>query len=383
MNLGFLGKGNASRPDGAATSRSRPAPAASSCTRTGARRRRRSTTAWRVADETRRAGRDPHRHAQRSRASSRTPSPPSRAARSTPSTPKAPAAATRPTSSSVAGEANVLPVVDQPDPAVHRQHARRAPRHADGLPPPRPAIAEDLAFAESRIRRETIAAEDILHDLGAISHDVVRLPGDGPRRRGDHPHLADGGQDEGAARRAAAATRERNDNFRVKRYVAKYTINPAIAHGIAARGRLDRGRQARRPVLWKPAFFGVKPALVLKGGIIASARDGRPERLDPDAAAGALPADVRRLRRRARASSSHLRLAGGARAPACRAGSACAAAASRCAARARHRQARHGAQRRHAAIEVDPETYEVRADGELLTCEPATVLPMAQRYFLF
>jgi urease subunit alpha len=121
-----------------------------------------------------------------------------------------------------------------------------------------PSIAEDVAFAESRIRRETIAAEDILHDLGVLD-DVVRLAGHGPSRRGDHPHLADRAQDEAAARRAARG-HARNDNFRVKRYIAKYTINPALTHGIAHTvGSIEVGKLADL-VLWKPAFFGVKPS---------------------------------------------------------------------------------------------------------------------------
>ena len=109
-------------------------------------------------------------------------------------------------------------------------------------------------------------------------------------------HLADRAQDEGAARQPCRRTPARHDNFRVKRYIAKYTINPAITHGIAHEvGSIEVGKLADL-VLWKPAFFGVKPALILKGGMIAAARDGRSERVDSDAAAGALPADVRRVR---------------------------------------------------------------------------------------
>ncbi len=175
-----------------------------------------------------------------------------------------------------------------------------------------------------------------------------------------------------------------NDNFRVKRYIAKYTINPAIAHGMAEHiGSVEVGKRADL-VLWSPAFFGVKPDLVLLGGTIAAAPDGRSERLDPDAAAGALPSDVRRLRprhrRRPRSPSSRARLA----------------ATGRCGEEFAIKGAGRGQGTRggiskasmmlNAAtpkIEVDPETYEVRADGELLTCAPAEVLPMAQRYFLF
>ena len=162
-----------------------------------------------------------------------------------------------------------------------------------------PRIPEDVAFAESRIRKETIAAEDILHDLGAFSIIVVGQPGDGPGRRGDHPHLADRAQDEAPARRAAGGDRRQRQCPRPKRYIAKYTINPAIAQGMSDHvGSVEVGKLADL-VLWSPAFFGVKPDLVLKGGTIAAAADGRSQRLDPDAAAGALPPDVRRLRPRA------------------------------------------------------------------------------------
>ncbi len=158
-----------------------------------------------------------------------------------------------------------------------------------------PRIPEDVAFAESRIRRETIAAEDILHDLGAfsmMSSDSQAMGRVGEviirtwqtadkmkRQRGPLPEDSD-----------------RNDNFRAKRYLAKYTINPALTHGLAEHlGSVAVGKLADL-VLWSPAFFGVKPDLVLKAGTIAAALDGRSQRLDPDAPAGALPADVRRLR---------------------------------------------------------------------------------------
>ena len=131
-----------------------------------------------------------------------------------------------------------------------------------------------------------------------VQHHRLRQPGDGPGRRGDHPHLADRRQDEAPARRACPRRRGDNDNFRAKRYVAKYTINPAIAHGMAAHiGSVEVGKLADL-VLWRPAFFGVKPDMVLKGGHDRRGADGRSQRLDPDAAAGALPADVRRLRPR-------------------------------------------------------------------------------------
>ena len=161
-----------------------------------------------------------------------------------------------------------------------------------------PAIAEDVAFAESRIRRETIAAEDILHDLGAFSmmssdSQAMGRVGEVIIRTWQTAHKMK------VQRGASKGDPKTHDNARVKRYVAKYTINPAITHGIShAVGSIEAGKLADL-VLWKPAFFGVKPSLILKGGMIAAAAMGDPERLDPDAAAGALPADVRRVRRRA------------------------------------------------------------------------------------
>ena len=150
------------------------------------------------------------------------------------------------------------------------------------------AIAEDVAFAESRIRRETIAAEDILHDLGAFSmmssdSQAMGRVGEVIIRTWQTAHKMK------LQRGALAGDTAANDNFRVKRYIAKYTINPAITHGIAhAVGSIEPGKLADL-VLWKPAFFGVKPSLILKGGMIAAAADGRPQCVDPDAAAGALP----------------------------------------------------------------------------------------------
>ena len=137
-------------------------------------------------------------------------------------------------------------------------------------------IPEDIAFAESRIRRETIAAEDILHDLRGVFNDRLRQPGDGPSR-GSHPaHLADGRQDEEAARTDSRKKSGDNDNLRVRRYLAKYTINPALTHGIADYvGSVEVGKLADL-VLWKPMFFGIKPDLVLKCGTIAAAAMGDP-----------------------------------------------------------------------------------------------------------
>jgi urease subunit alpha len=248
--------------------------------------------------------------------------------------------------------------------------------HLDG------SIPEDLAFAESRIRKETIAAEDILHDLGALSmmssdsqamgrvgEVIIRtwqtadkmkrqrgaLPGDGPG----------------------------NDNFRAKRYVAKYTINPAIAHGVSKHvGSVEKGKLADL-VLWTPAFFGVKPDLIIKGGAIAAALMGDPNASIPtpqpvhyrpmfrshgralhgssytfvsDAAlAGGLERKLKMQRRLVAVENTRGKIS-------------------------KKSMIHNGATPK---IEIDPETYDVRADGELLTCEPADKLPMAQRYFLF
>ena len=233
------------------------------------------------------------------------------------------------------------------------------------------SIPEDVAFAESRIRKETIAAEDILHDLGALSmmssdSQAMGRVGEVIIRTWQTAHKMK------TQRGALPGDSARNDNARVKRYIAKYTINPAIAQGIAHEiGSIEVGKLADL-VLWSPAFFGVKPDLVIKGGMIACAPMGDPERLDPDAAAGALPADVRRLRRRAggnlRSPSFRRRrwrpdLASGA-------GPAAPARRGRQHAR-RHRQGSMIHNGATPVIEVDAETYEVRADGVLLTCEPA------------
>jgi urease subunit alpha len=243
------------------------------------------------------------------------------------------------------------------------------------------AIAEDLAFAESRIRRETIAAEDILHDIGAISmmssdSQAMGRPGEVILRTWQTAHKMK------QQRGPLAPDDGRNDNFRIRRYIAKYTINPAIAHGIADHvGSVEEGKWADL-VLWRPAFFGVKPSLVLKGGTIAHALMGDPNASIPT------PQPV------------HYRPMFGSFGAAMN--QACLTFVSQ-AALDKGIARRFGLSRRLApvsgirrlgkhsmvwndatpAIEVDPETYEVRADGSLLTCEPARVLPMAQRYFLF
>ena len=248
------------------------------------------------------------------------------------------------------------------------------------------SIAEDLAFAESRIRRETIAAEDILHDLGAISmmssdSQAMGRPGEVIMRTWQTAHKMK--QQRGAlVIDSKRADGERNDNWRARRYIAKYTINPAIAHGIAhAVGSVEVGKWADL-VLWRPAFFGVKPSMILKGGTIAMALMGDPNASIPT------PQPV------------HYRPMFGGFGAAVAAGSitfvsqaALAAGIGKRLGLSKHLVAVKGIRTLSKKdmvlndylpkMAVDAETYEVRADGVLLTCEPATSLPMAQRYFLF
>jgi len=275
----------------------------------------------------------------------------------------------------VCGEPNVLPSSTNPtmpytvNTVAEHLDMLMVCHHLD------PAIAEDVAFAESRIRRETIAAEDILHDLGAFSMmssdaQAMGRVGEVIIRTWQTAHKMK--LQRGALKGDAAA-----DNNRVKRYVAKYTINPAITHGISHEvGSLEVGKLADL-VLWKPALFGVKPFLVLKGGMIAAAAMGDPNASIPT------PQPV------------HYRPQFGAVVK-----RSCVTFVSKAAIKTK---AVAGLERRLVAVQdtrkvgkkhmvhndylpkmqVDPETYEVRADGELLVCEPAKVLPMAQRYFLF
>ncbi|MEG4490949.1 urease subunit alpha [Microcoleus sp. D3_18_C4] len=290
----------------------------------------------------------------------------------------------------VCGQANVLPSSTNP---TRPYTVNTLEEHLDMLMVCHHldrGIPEDVAFAESRIRRETIAAEDILHDLGAfsmISSDSQAMGRVGEviirtwqtahkmkAQRGNLPPLTplyQGGE-----------TEEINDNFRVKRYIAKYTINPAITHGISQYvGSVEEGKLADL-CLWRPAFFGVKPELVIKGGAIAYGQMGDANASIPT------PQPV------------HMRPMFGSFGGAI--GATCLTFVSQ-AARDRDIAAQLGLQKPTVAVsgtrqiskrdmklndylpqmEVDPETYEVRADGELLTCEPATILPMAQRYFLF
>jgi urease subunit alpha len=281
----------------------------------------------------------------------------------------------------VAGLANVLPSSTNP---TRPYTINTLDEHLDMLMVCHhldPAIPEDIAFAESRIRKETIAAEDILHDLGALSmmssdSQAMGRVGEVIIRTWQTAHKM-------KLQRGPLPGDGRADNARVKRYIAKYTINPAIAHGIAHEvGSIEAGKLADL-VLWKLAFFGVKPDLVIKGGAIVMAPMGDPNASIPTpqpvhyrpmfggfgaalaatcvtfVSKAALDAEIGRalgLRRRLEAV----------------------------------RNTRAGIGKRSMihndatpVIEVDPETYEVHADGALLTCEPAHVLPMAQRYFLF
>ncbi len=281
----------------------------------------------------------------------------------------------------VCGEANVLPSSTNP---TRPFTINTIDEHLDMLMVCHhldPAIAEDIAFAESRIRRETIAAEDILHDIGAISmfssdsqamgrvgEVIIRTWQTAHKMKQQRGQLAEDAKD--------------NDNFRVKRYIAKYTIAPALTHGIAHEvGSVEVGKLADL-VLWRPAFFGVKPLLILKGGMIAAAAMGDPNASIPTpqpvhyrpmfgafgaamhatsvtfvSAAGLINKDVvaLELKKRLVAVKGTRTL----------------------------RKSDLPFNGKTPVMHVDAESYEVRADGELLTCEPATSLPMAQRYFLF
>lgn len=244
-----------------------------------------------------------------------------------------------------------------------------------------PNIAEDVAFAESRIRRETIAAEDILHDLGAFS--MISSDSQAMGRVGEvvtrtwqtaHKMKVQRGPLEGDT--------ERNDNYRIKRYIAKYTINPAIAHGISHEvGSIEVGKLADL-VLWKPAFFGTKPSLVIKGGMIATAPMGDPNASIPTPQ----PVHYRPMFGsfgKAVHSTSMIFLSQAA----AKAGLAeklglqsLIGVVKGCRTATKDKMVHNDWQ---PDIQVDPQTYEVTADGMALVCEPAEVLPMAQRYFLF
>jgi len=279
------------------------------------------------------------------------------------------------------GEANVLPSSTNP---TRPYTVNTVDEHLDMLMVCHhldPGIAEDVAFADSRIRRETIAAEDILHDLGAFSmmssdSQAMGRIGEVILRTWQTAHKMK------TQRGALPGDPAHHDNLRARRYIAKYTINPAISHGIGAHvGSVEPGKFADL-VLWRPAFFGVRPELVIKGGFIAWSQMGDANASIPT------PQPV------------HGRPMFGAF------GGACAATSLTFVSRAAYERGvpqQLGLARRAVAVtgtrqvtkkamklndalprmQVDPETYEVRADGELLTCEPATELPLAQRYFLF
>jgi urease subunit alpha len=281
----------------------------------------------------------------------------------------------------VCGEANVLPSSTNP---TRPYTVNTVDEHLDMLMVCHhldPGIPEDVAFAESRIRRETIAAEDILHDLGAFSmissdSQAMGRVGEVITRTWQTAHKMK------VQRGALPDDSHRNDNFRVRRYVAKYTINPALTHGIADEvGSIEAGKLADI-VLWRPAFFGAKAALIIKGGMIVAAPMGDPN--------GSIPTP----------QPVHYRPMFGALGGARRATSvsfvSAVASAGPMAQRLslRKRLVAVGGTRSIRKrdlilndymphIEVDAQTYQVRADGQLLTCEPAASLPLAQRYFLF
>lgn len=245
-----------------------------------------------------------------------------------------------------------------------------------------PRIAEDVAFAESRIRKETIAAEDILHDLGAFS--MMSSDSQAMGRVGETIIRCWQTADKMKRQRGSLAPDATgSDNFRARRYIAKYTINPAIAHGIARYvGSIEVGKFADL-VMWSPAFFGVKPDLVLKGGSIAAAPMGDPNASIPTPQ----PIHYRPMFGAMGKAAAHSSLLFVSRAFLDGAGAqrlglerSPVAVENTRGGIGKHSMVLNSAT---PHIEVDAETYEVRADGELLTCPPATVLPMAQRYFLF
>ena len=245
------------------------------------------------------------------------------------------------------------------------------------------SIPEDLAFAESRIRKETIAAEDILHDMGALS--IISSDSQAMGRVGEVGIRTWQTAHKMKVQRGPLAEdgRSGNDNFRAKRYVAKYTINPAIAHGMANHiGSVEAGKLADL-VVWSPAFFGVKPDMVIKGGVIAAALMGDPNASIPTPQ----PVHYRPMfgayaKARTNSSVTFVSKAAIANGLAGKLG-----VAKELVAVENTRGGIGKASMIHNGatpnIEINPETYEVRADGQLLVCEPAKVLPMAQRYFLF
>jgi len=281
----------------------------------------------------------------------------------------------------VCGESNVLPSSTNP---TRPYTVNTLDEHLDMLMVCHhldPGIAEDLAFAESRIRRETIAAEDILHDMGALSmmssdSQAMGRIGEVITRTWQTAHKMK------VQRGPLPGDQSRNDNVRVKRYVAKYTINPAITHGIAHEvGSVEVGKWADL-VLWEPAFFGTKPTLILKGGMINLALMGDPNASIPTPQ----PVHYREMfaTRGGALGSTSLTFVSKAAETAGIAeiyGLTKRVVPVRGIRSLRKSDMIHN--NRQPKITVDPETYQVVADGELLTCEPAKVLPLAQRYFLF
>jgi urease subunit alpha len=279
------------------------------------------------------------------------------------------------------GESNVLPSSTNP---TRPYTVNTVDEHLDMLMVCHhldPGIAEDVAFAESRIRRETIAAEDILHDKGAMSmissdSQAMGRIGEVITRTWQTAHKMK------VQRGPLTPDSTRNDNFRVRRYVAKYTINPAITHGIAHEvGSIEKGKLADI-VLWKPAFFGAKTAMVIKGGMIVAAPMGDPNASIPTPQ----PVHYRPM----------FGALAGARAATCVHFVSKAGVANGMGEKLDLKKRLVAVQNTRAIrkkdlilndyqpkIEVDSQTYEVRADGEALRCEPASVLPLAQRYFLF
>ncbi|NNU41531.1 urease subunit alpha [Rhizobium sophorae] len=245
-----------------------------------------------------------------------------------------------------------------------------------------PSIPEDIAFAESRIRKETIAAEDILHDIGAFS--IISSDSQAMGRVGEVAIRT--WQTADKMKRQRGRLKEEkgdNDNFRVRRYIAKYTINPAIAHGLSREiGSVEVGKRADL-VLWNPAFFGVKPDMVLLGGSIAAAPMGDPNASIPTPQ----PVHYRPMFASYGKSLTNSSVTFASQASLDAGLKGRLGVAKELVAVKNTRGGISKASMIHndltPEIEVDPETYEVRANGELLTCEPATVLPMAQRYFLF
>jgi urease subunit alpha len=280
----------------------------------------------------------------------------------------------------VCGEANVLPSSTNPtrpftiNTLDEHLDMLMVCHHLDAK------IAEDVAFAESRIRRETIAAEDVLHDLGALSmfssdSQAMGRVGEVIIRTWQTAHKMK------QQRGSLAQDPKQHDNFRVKRYLAKYTINPALAHGIAHEvGSIETGKLADI-VLWKPAFFGVKPFLILKGGMIAAAAMGDPNASIPTPQPVHYRPMFGSFGRALNTSVTFVSKVGLAN-PALR---KLGLHKPLVAVKGVRKLGKKDMKLNDYAprMDVDAETYEVRADGQLLTCEPARELPMAQRYFLF